>query len=271
MIFRRNFLERFDNFPPKQYNNTEKTKRNEVSIMKKTFLRIITIVAALTVLFTVVAVPVSASTYSKDIYLKIDGIDGESKNSKHDRWIELLNFTHGSMQSVQTGSPDVAGRGIYEPVVFKHIVDKATPILQEYCMKGNYIVSAQVDFCHAIAGKQEIIYSVKLEGVKVVKAEVEVEDLADGNFQLVETVTLLANKQTWTKNAIGLDNALGGKTEASFDQSKKASMFDSNTSIATVAVSAVAFVLIVVAVIFFVGKKKKAATANASVNNNQNL
>lgn len=158
---------------------------------------------------------------NKDIFLKIDGIEGESKDSKHDKWIDVLTFKHGSIQSVQTGSPDAAGRGIFEPFVFKHLVDKATPKLQEACMKGSHIKSAEVHFCRAIAGKQEVVYKVKFEGLKIVKAVVEVEDLAEGAFQLVETVQFLANKQTWTGTAVGLDNSIGGNTEACYDQTKK--------------------------------------------------
>ena len=59
------------------------------------------------------------STFNnKDIYLKIDGIEGESKDSKHDKWTDVLDFTHAAIQSIQTGSPDAAGRGVFEPVSF---------------------------------------------------------------------------------------------------------------------------------------------------------
>ena len=88
-------------------------------------------------------------------------------------------------------------------------------------MKGSHIKSAELHFCRAIGGKQEVVYKVKFEGIKVVKAEVTVEELPEGAFRLVETVSFLANKQTWTETAVGLDNVLGGNTEASFDQTKK--------------------------------------------------
>lgn len=234
--------------------------------MKKTFLRVISIVSTLAILIATVAVPASAltkyadvgDTVRKEIYLYIDGIQGESQDSKHEQWIDLLEFKHASVQSVQTGSPDAAGRGVFEPVVFKHYVDKATPKFQEATMKGSHIKTAEIHFCKAICGKQEVVYKVRLDGIKIVKAEVSAEDLPDGTYQLVETVTLLCNKQTWSETAVGLDNALGGNTEASFDQSKKASMFDSNTSIALTVAVAVIFVLLVVIVILFVSKKKNA-------------
>ena len=88
-------------------------------------------------------------------------------------------------------------------------------------MKGSHIKVAELHFCRAINGKQEVVYKVKFEGIKIVKAAVSVENLPEDAFQLVETVHFLANKQTWTETAVGLDNVLGGNTEACFDQTKK--------------------------------------------------
>ena len=34
-----------------------------------------------------------------DIYLKLDGIPGESHDSKHKEWIQILSFSHGLSQT----------------------------------------------------------------------------------------------------------------------------------------------------------------------------
>lgn len=159
---------------------------------------------------------------NKDIFFKLDGIEGEANDSKHSKWIELLSFTHGSEQSVQTGLPDVSGRGVFDPFVIKHTVDKATPKFQEACMKGMRIGNGELHVCRPIAGAQTVVYKVKLEGIKIVSAVVNVEDLPDDNFQVIEEVKMLVNKLTWTATTIGLDNANGGNTEACYDQIKKA-------------------------------------------------
>ena len=194
--------------------------------MKKTFLRIIAVLAVLSMLCTMISVTAFATAETANetdthIYMKIDGIEGESKDTKHEKWIDVLYFSHASLQSIQTGSPDAAGRGVFEPVCFKHVVDKATPKIQEACMKGSHIKCAELHFCRTIAGRQEVVYKVKFEGFKFVKAEVVTEKLEDGSTRLVETVHFLVNKQTWTETAVGLDNVLGGNTEACFDQTKK--------------------------------------------------
>lgn len=237
--------------------------------MKKTILRIITVTAMLSIMVAAVTFPASAAvTANSDIFLKIEGIEGEAKDSKHHKWIEATEFKHASIQSVQTGSPDAAGSSIFEPIVFKHPVDKATPKLQEACMKGTYISGAQVEFCCAIAGKQEVVYKAKFEGIKIVKAEVVIEELEDGKCQSYEIVSFLANKQTWTKTTIGLDNTVSGNTEANYDQSKKASMFDSNANIALTVACVVILALVVAIVILVAGKKKKAVAVKTETPEN---
>ena len=239
--------------------------------MRKTFLRIVTLAVTLSVLFAVTAVPASAALNDDlEIYMQIYGIEGEAKDSNHQQWIELDYLKFASTQSVQTGSPEAAGRGIFEPVVFKHVVDKASPKLQEACMKGRKIDSAVIECCRSIAGKQEVVYKVQLEGIKIVRAEVETVELEEGGTQLVETVNLLVNKMVWTKFSFGLNNAPSGDSAASFDLSQRASMFDSNVSIVLTAACAVIFVLLVVIVILVVSQKKKAVAANVPANDKQN-
>lgn len=156
-----------------------------------------------------------------EYYLKIDGVEGESKDSRHEKWTDVIDFSHASIQSIQTGSPDAAGRGVFEPITFTHLVDKGTPKIQEAVMKGSHIKVAELHTTAAINGKHEVIYKVKFEGIKLVKAEVRTVVDGEGQSYLVEEVSMLVNKMTWTVTPIGLDNMLGGSTEASFDQTKK--------------------------------------------------
>ncbi|MDR0760180.1 MAG: type VI secretion system tube protein Hcp, partial [Treponema sp.] len=67
-----------------------------------------------------------AGTY----FLQLEGIEGQASDSAHDKWLELISFSHGASQtvSIQRGG-DVAGQGKFEPFVITHAVDKATPKL----------------------------------------------------------------------------------------------------------------------------------------------
>lgn len=155
---------------------------------------------------------------ASDFFLKLDGIDGESNDKGHAKWIELISFDHGVMQniSIQRGA-DVAGRGQFLPFKFTHAVDKATPKLQLSCMNGQKIAKAEFAYCRAIAGTQVAVYEIKMENVKVARAEVRTID-SEGALQPVEDVELIAGKMSWKVTPIKPDNTKDGAIEAAFDQ-----------------------------------------------------
>ncbi len=159
-----------------------------------------------------------------DFFIKIAGVDGQSNDKQHQKWIEVIRFSHGSMQNVTSGrATDVAGRGQYVPFVFAHLVDKATPKLQRNCMSGLNISTVEFQVCRAIGGAQVPVYEVKLENVKVAKATVASEATGtdqngDPVYHPIETVELVAAKETWKVTPIKPDNTKDGAVEANFDQ-----------------------------------------------------
>ncbi|MDO5532388.1 type VI secretion system tube protein Hcp [Sutterella sp.] len=168
-----------------------------------------------------------------DFFIRIEGIEGESNDKSHGKWIEVVGFMHGSMQNVGAGrATDVAGRGQFVPFVFTHLLDKATPKLQQFCMSGQKIAKVEFQVCRAIGGAQVPVYEIKLENVKIARAEVRtvaVESTKTGSlldtfsgvgnsYQPVEQVELIAGKMTWKVTPIKPDNTKDGAVEASFDQ-----------------------------------------------------
>ena len=142
----------------------------------------------------------AALSKPEEMYLRLDGIEGEAKDAAHSEWIEVLEcdlgHSHGTLQSIQTGSPDAVGRGLYAPFTFKHPVDKATPKLQEACMKGSIFANGELHVCQASNGVNIVAYTVKIDRIKVVKAQVGIRDLPKNAFQLVEEVHLLCSNIT---------------------------------------------------------------------------
>ena len=153
-----------------------------------------------------------------DFFLKLEGIDGQSSDKGHSNWIEVFEIDHGAMQNVtmQRGA-DVAGRGQFLPFKFTHAVDKATPKLQQFCMNGQKIAKAEFASCRAIAGVQVPVYEIKMENVKVARAEVKTVE-REGVAEIVEEVDLVVGKLTWKVTPIKPDNTKDGAIEAAFDQ-----------------------------------------------------
>jgi type VI secretion system secreted protein Hcp len=156
-------------------------------------------------------------------FLQLDGIEGQASDQAHDKWLELVSFSHGETQNVSIQrSGDVAGRGQFAPFKFTHAVDKASPKLQLYCMNGNKITKAVFQYCRMIGGTQTPVYEVTMENVRVAKTELKTIT-TDANAdplsqQPVEDVELVAGKMTWKVTPIKPDGTKDGTIEASYDQ-----------------------------------------------------
>ncbi|BFG72527.1 Hcp family type VI secretion system effector [Paraburkholderia terrae] len=81
---------------------------------------------------------------SNDVFLKINGISGESQDAKHPDDIEVLNWSWKMSQrsSMMTGSGGGAAKATVEDLVFFHNLDRASPNLMSYCLTGRRIPQA---------------------------------------------------------------------------------------------------------------------------------
>jgi len=72
-----------------------------------------------------------------DAFLRIDGIPGESQDSNHKDWIEILSYRHGVRQPVSITASSAGGaateRVSFGEFMISKLVDKATPKLFEAC------------------------------------------------------------------------------------------------------------------------------------------
>src|SRR5579863_8722449 len=76
-----------------------------------------------------------------DIFIKIDGIRGESQDAAHEGEIEALSWRWKISQqsSMHSGSGGGAGKATVEDLMFTHTIDRASPNLMQYCLKGKHI------------------------------------------------------------------------------------------------------------------------------------
>ncbi|MDR1996502.1 type VI secretion system tube protein Hcp [Azonexus sp.] len=83
---------------------------------------------------------------AQDIFLKINGIDGESQDGDHKNEIEVLNWRWCIKQAanMHQGSGGGAGKASVEDFEFEHFVDRASPNLMKYCLTGKHIDEAKL-------------------------------------------------------------------------------------------------------------------------------
>ncbi len=88
-----------------------------------------------------------------DSFIKIDGIEGESTDDKHQGWIEVLLYETGLSQTVSSTASSSGGasaeRANFKNFYFTKLLDKATPKLALSCAAGTHIDSIVLELCRA--------------------------------------------------------------------------------------------------------------------------
>ncbi len=135
-----------------------------------------------------------------DCFLKIGTVPGESSDSKHKDWIEILSFSHGVSQP-SSGSPSSGGGRSAERVDHQSFkvtkaMDKASPKLHLACCNGEHIGEVTLELCRATGNKQKYM-DIKLADVIV--GSVRPSGSASGASPLpLEDVGFNYGKITWT-------------------------------------------------------------------------
>lgn len=88
-----------------------------------------------------------------DAFVKIDGIDGESSDDKHPRWIEVITLDTQLNQRTSSTASSAGGAGAeradFKPFTFSKLVDSATPALALACADGTHIDTVVIELCRS--------------------------------------------------------------------------------------------------------------------------
>jgi type VI secretion system secreted protein Hcp len=103
-----------------------------------------------------------------DFLLEIEGIKGESSDSKHKDFIEIESFSWGATNggTMSTGGGGGAGKVAFQDVHFTTKVNKASPLLMLHCANGQHLKKATL-FVRKAGGDQQEYYTIKLTDVLV--------------------------------------------------------------------------------------------------------
>ncbi|WP_368656755.1 Hcp family type VI secretion system effector [Pantoea agglomerans] len=105
---------------------------------------------------------------STDLFLKIDGITGESQDSNHKGWINIDSFTWGATQpgNMSVGGGGGAGKVQFRDLTVQTQIDKATPAIMRYVSNGKHIGKIELSVCKA-GGSQIEYCRITLEDVLI--------------------------------------------------------------------------------------------------------
>ena len=81
-----------------------------------------------------------------DMFIKFDGIDGESQVVGFEKNIQIDSFAWGvhNMSSMDSGGGGGLGKAQFQDFSFNKYADKATSALMEKCAKGEHIATAKL-------------------------------------------------------------------------------------------------------------------------------
>ena len=153
-----------------------------------------------------------------DYFLKIDGIPGESRDSKHKDEIELVSFSWGLTNvPSHAGAGSASGRASFQDFHFTRPVDKASPQLFLACASGKHIKEANLSVRRA--GKSQLEYlKIKFSDVLVTS----IQDGAGGGDVAQESVALAFSRIDFEYHQQVVKGAPAGAVNAGWNLAKNA-------------------------------------------------
>lgn len=120
-----------------------------------------------------------------DMFLKLDGVDGESTDEKHKNEIQLTSFSWGesnpgSLSSAGGGAG--AGKTVAQDFHFTTPSSKASPLLMMGCANGKRFAFATLS---VVSGRfRDVFYKIKLTNVLISSYQTGGAEAVNGNDQI---------------------------------------------------------------------------------------
>jgi type VI secretion system secreted protein Hcp len=152
-----------------------------------------------------------------DIFIKLDGIEGEAQDDKHKNEIEVQSFSFGLSNS---GSFAVAGGGgskhaNLQDVHFTKLLDKSSPKLFEASATGHHIKKGEITFRKAGQKEGQLEY-FKVTLTDLLVSSYQLSDHAGATLPN-EQVSLNYAKIEFDYKEQKADGSLGGSVKAGYD------------------------------------------------------
>jgi len=149
-----------------------------------------------------------------DYFLKIDGIEGESHDSKHKNEIQIESFSWGASQAItqHTGGGHGAGKVSVSDLSITKRIDKASASLFKACATGHHIPKA-VLVCRKAGKEQQEFYKITFTDILISSCQ----QTGHGQDEVLENVGLNFAKYEIEYKTQNKDGSLGGLSKSGYD------------------------------------------------------
>ena len=136
---------------------------------------------------------------ANDSYLQVDGVKGESADSGHKDWIEILSYDH-SIKQPASATANSAGGGTtsrckHEDFVITKYHDLSSAKLSELCCQGKHIKKVVIELMRASGDAPVKYLAIELENVII--SNVTSRKLPDDDLP-IDTVAFNYGLIKWT-------------------------------------------------------------------------
>lgn len=156
-----------------------------------------------------------------DAYLQIEGIKGESTDSRHANWIEVSKVI-GSVHQPRASTVSTAGgltssRASLSNIILEKLADLSSPVLRQHCAMGKTLGKAVIEFMRADGDGKPICYE-RWTLANVMISTVTYDSGAGGTMK--ETVHLAYSKINWEHVKQSIRGGTEGSTLGGWDCAK---------------------------------------------------
>ena len=167
------------------------------------------VIAALSLL---TAIPLKAQSSDKmlagDMFLRLEGIAGESQDEAHKDWIEILSYSHGLTNDVLiSGGGGGAGVPQHSAITVAKFLDKSSPLLFDFLNKGQLIRAASFEFLRGGQAEPYLYLQVDLDEAYVTAYAISASSGAGIPFESISLVYSRITFTYWPQKADGTADA----------------------------------------------------------------
>lgn len=93
---------------------------------------------------------------ASDMYMKLQGIDGDSTDEKHPKWIELLSYAVGHsllMDGTKSKGTRSSGKANFQDFTIAKQMDSTSPQIADHVARGQHIPEITIELCRATGEK----------------------------------------------------------------------------------------------------------------------
>lgn len=108
------------------------------------------------------------------VFAKYDGIDGESNDSAHGTWIDVLSFEWDAKKpgAGASGASRRRGAAIVDDITLSMKYDKASPKLMESLLQGKVIPKLEIEFTATYGGARATYLAWELKNVQITSYQI---------------------------------------------------------------------------------------------------